>query len=231
MRGFYPRTTRRRGMPMKVTADLRRFLLVRDDFYSDPEEVRRIAQSMKYELTEGITGYMTSQVYHPPGIKRRLEQVLGVKITRWDDDPSQGNGVFYQAFSRGERKEIPGVHYDEPCDDITVLIYLTPDLPVECGTSLWQHRATGLLNAPMPRDARRLNMTLTALREGLERDSERRQKWFEIDRAGYRFNRMVAYASGMLHSASRHYGASLRDGRVYQTYRIGVDWSSCRLYA
>ena len=217
---------------MQPTASgLRRFLLVRDDFYSDPEDVRRIAQSMKFEETGDITGFMTSEVYHPAGVRQRLERVLGVKITRWDEDPDQGNGIFYQAFSRGSQKETPGVHSDEPYEDITVLIYLTPGLPLDCGTSLWQHRTTGLVNAPTQRDARRLKTTLTKLRDRLETDSENRQKWIEIDRAGYRFNRMVAYASGMLHSASRHYGSNLRDGRVYQTYRIGVDWSSCRLYA
>jgi len=217
---------------MKPTANgLRRFLLVRDDFYSDPENVRRIAQSMKFEETGDITGFMTSEVYHPAGMRQRLERVLGVKITRWDEDPDRGNGIFYQAFSRGSQKEMPGVHSDEPYEDITVLIYLTPGLPIDCGTSLWQHRATGLVNAPTQRDARRLKTTLTKLRDRLEVDSENRQKWIEIDRAGYRFNRMVAYASGMLHSASRHYGSNLRDGRIYQTFRIGVDWSSCRLYA
>ena len=82
---------------------LNRFLLVRDEFYSDPEGVRRSALSMAFEPVEGITGYMTTHVYHPPGIKRRLEQVLGIKITRWDDDPDQGNGIFYQAFSSGEQ--------------------------------------------------------------------------------------------------------------------------------
>jgi hypothetical protein len=217
---------------MKPTANgLRRFLLVRDDFYSDPEDVRHIAQSMKFEETGDITGFMTSEVYHPAGVRQRLERVLGVKITRWDQDPDRGNGIFYQAFSRGSQKETPGVHSDEPYEDITVLIYLTPGLPIDCGTSLWQHRATGLVNAPTQRDARRLKTTLTKLRDRLEVDSEKRQKWIEIDRAGYRFNRMVAYASGMLHSASRHYGSNLRDGRIYQTFRIGVDWSSCRLYA
>jgi Family of unknown function (DUF6445) len=217
---------------MKPTANgLRRFLLVRDDFYSDPEDVRRIAQSMKYEETGDITGFMTSEVYHPAGVRQRLERVLGVRITRWDEDPNEGNGIFYQAFSRGSQKETPGVHSDEPYEDITVLVYLTPGLPVDCGTSLWQHRATGLVNAPTQRDARRLKTTLTKLRDRLEVDSEKRQKWIEIDRAGYRFNRMVAYASGMLHSASRHYGSNLRDGRIYQTFRIGVDWSRCRLYA
>jgi hypothetical protein len=217
---------------MKPTANgLRRFLLVRDDFYSDPEDVRRIAQSMTFEHTGDITGFMTSEVYHPAGVRRRLERVLGVKITRWDEDPDEGNGIFYQAFSRGSQKETPGVHSDEPYEDITVLIYLTPGLPIDCGTSLWQHRATGLVNAPTQHDARRLKTTLTKLRDRLEVDSENRQKWIEIDRAGYRFNRMVAYASGMLHSASRHFGSSLRDGRIYQTFRVGVDWSSCRLYA
>lgn len=210
---------------------LRRFLLVRDDFYSDPEDVRRIAQSMKFEETGDITGFMTSEVYHPAGVRQRLERVLGVKITRWDDDPDKGNGIFYQAFSRGSQKETPGVHSDEPYEDITVLIYLTPGLPIDCGTSLWQHRATGLVNAPTQRDARCRKTTLTKLRDRLEVDSENRQKWIEIDRAGYQFNRMVAYASGMLHSASRHYGSNLRDGRIYQTFQIGVDWSSCRLYA
>ena len=217
---------------MKPTAaGLRRFLLVRDDFYSNPEEVRRIAQSMRYKLREGITGYMTSEVYHPAGVRQRLERVLGVSITRWDDDPKKGNGIFYQVFSRGARKETPGVHSDQPDEDITVLIYLTPGLPADCGTSLWQHRATGLVNAPTQRDARRLKTTLTKLRDRLEVDLENRKKWIEIDRAGYRFDRMVAYASGMLHSASRHYGVGLRDGRIYQTYRVGVDSSRCRLYA
>ena len=186
---------------------------------------------MKFEETGDITGFMTSEVYHPGGVRQRLERVLGVKITRWDEDPNEGNGIFYQAFSRGSQKETPGVHSDEPYEDITVLIYLTPGLPIDCGTSLWQHRATGLVNAPTQRDARRLKTTLTKLRDRLELDSENRQKWIEIDRAGYRFNRMVAYASGMLHSASRHFGSNLRDGRIYQTFRIGVDWSSCRLYA
>jgi Family of unknown function (DUF6445) len=214
-----------------TTAEWRRFLLVREDFYSDPVEVRRIAQSMKFEETEDVTGFMTSEVYHQPGVRRRLERLLGVKITRWDEDGDSGNGIFYQAFSRGTQKEVPGVHFDEPYDDITVLIYLTPGLPADCGTSLWRHRKTGLVNAPTQRDARRLGTKLSRLRDRLETDSENRQRWVELDRAGYGFNRMVAYASGMLHSASRHYGANLGDGRIYQTFRIGVDWSSCRLYA
>jgi hypothetical protein len=210
--------------------ELRRFLLVRDNFYDDPNAVRRIAQSMKYRELDGFTGYTSAEVYHPRGVRQRLEKILGVKIARWDEDGGSGNGIFYLAFSGGARKEIPGVHYDEPEDDITVLIYLTPGLPPDCGTSLWRHKATGIVNAPRRTDARRLNTTLTQLRDRLERDSKRKDCWIEIDRAGYGFNRMVAYASGMLHSASRHYGTGIDSGRIFQAFRIGVDWSTSRIY-
>jgi Family of unknown function (DUF6445) len=203
------------------------FLVVRDHFYENPENVRRVAQSMKFIKHSDVTGYSTDDVYHERDIRGRLEQILGVKITRWDR--GDGNGCFYEAYARGNRKEVPGIHCDEPYDDITALVYLTPDLPSVYGTSLWQHISTGLIAAPNRTDAYRLGTTLTKLRDRLERDSENRRLWTEIDRAGYRYNRLVAYPSGLLHSATRHYGSNLQNGRLYQTFRIGVDWRTCKL--
>ena len=211
--------------------DFKRFLVVRDDFYPDPDEVRRIAQSMTFLTNEHFTGLMTHQVYHQSGIRRRLERILSVKITRWDTDPSEGNGVFYGGFSAGKNRELPGIHSDEPYTDITVVVYLTPGIPAGYGTSLWQHERTGIVNAPTAGDARRAKTSLGRLRERLERESTDRSRWVEIDRVGYRYNRMVAYASGMLHSATKHYGANLSGGRIYQTFRLGVDWRTCRLQA
>lgn len=135
---------------------------------------------------------------------------------------------FYESFSRGRHKEVPSVHFDEPCEDITALVYLTPGLPPNCGTSLWRHKSTELSAAPSRKDARRLNKPLAKLRDVLERDSTDWSKWIELDRAGYEYNRLVAYPSGMLHSASRHFGASLTEGRLYQAFRFGIDWSTCR---
>lgn len=203
-----------------------RFLLVRDGFYVAPQLVYRAAQGADYFEPPGWTGFRSRRVYHERGVRQRLERLLGVRITRWDTDPEEGNGVFYQGFSKGSRAEVPGVHADWPYDDITCVVYLTPDLPPDCGTSLWRHRATGLETVPNSADARRLGQPLNELRETLERDALRRNRWIEIDRAGYRFNRMVAYPSAMLHSATRHHGKSSTDGRLYQTFRIGVDWSS-----
>lgn len=207
----------------------KRFLLVKDHFYDDPMEVYRQALGATYYEPEHVTGLRSNAVYHQPGVKKKLERILGIRITRWDTDPMEENGVFYQGLSNGNAKEVPGVHSDEPYNDITVLIYLTPGIPVDCGTSLWRHRQTGLTDPPAPADARRLHMRLGDLREQFERESKHRSKWIETDRVGYQFNRMVAYPSGVLHSASKHYGGSLGTGRLYQTFRIGVDWDSLRM--
>lgn len=205
-----------------------RFLLVCDGFYRDPTAVYRAARAARYEEPDNATGFHSLTVHHEPGLRARLSRLLGLRITRWDTDPEDYNGVFYQGFAAGARREVPGVHYDHPVDDVTAVVYLTPGLPLDCGTSLWMHRATGLTDAPTRADARRLGSTLTELRARLERDSLRRERWLEIDRAGYRFNRLVAYPSGVLHSATRHHGSSIANGRLYQTFRVGVDWTSWR---
>jgi hypothetical protein len=202
------------------------FLFAKDNFYAHPEKVVQAAQKAIYYEPEHATGLRSTTVYHEKGVKEKLEKIIGIKITRWDTDPLEENGVFYQGLSAGSKKEIPGVHSDEPYNDLTIVIYLTPGLPVDCGTSHWMHKATGLQNPAMQSDARRLKRPLQEIRNQLERESKIRSKWIETDRIGYRFNRMVAYPSGILHSATNHYGGSLKGGRIYQTFRVGVDWAS-----
>lgn len=206
-----------------------RFLLVKDNFYDNPEKVLKAAHEAEYYEPEHVTGFRSRTVYHEPGVKAKLEKILGIKITRWDTDPIEENGVFYQGFSKGKRREVPGVHSDEPYNDITVLVYLTPGMPFDCGTSHWMHKQTGLTDPATPADARRLKMKHSVLKELLETESKQRDKWVEIDRAGNRFNRMVAYPSGVLHSATQHYGSDMGNGRIYQTFRIGVDWNTFRM--
>ncbi len=206
-----------------------RFVIVKDNFYNDPLQVYSEALAAEYYEPRYYTGFRSRKVYHQPGVRQKLEKILGIKITRWDTDPKDENGVFYSGYAKGKNKEIPGVHSDLPHDDITVLIYLTPGLPFDCGTSLWQHRQTQLTDPPTAEDARKLKMNVAGLRKLFETDSKQRSKWLEIDRIGYRFNRMVAYPSGVLHSATSHYGATIKDVRLYQTFRIGVDWSTFRM--
>lgn len=207
----------------------KKFILVKDDFYDEPDKVYKEALNATYYEPRYYTGFRSKTVYHEPGIKSKLEKILGITISRWDSDPKDENGIFYQGFSKGSRKETPAVHSDNPYNDITVVIYLTPGLPFECGTSLWMHKQTKLCDPPTAKDARLQNLKISALLKQFEKESKIRNKWIETDRIGYRYNRMVAYPSGVLHSATNHYGGTNKNGRLYQTFRIGVDWNTFKM--
>ena len=206
-----------------------RFIIVKDDFYDDPLKVYKEALNANYHEPKNYTGFRSRNLYHEPGVKQKLEKILGIKINRWDEDPKDENGVFYFGYAKGKHKEVPGVHSDYPHDDITALVYLTPDLPFDCGTSLWMHKKTGLCDPPTAEDGRRLKMKVNDIRNMFEADTKQRSKWVEMDRIGYRFNRLVAYPSGALHSATKHYGSAIDDVRLYQTFRIGVDWKTFQM--
>ena len=96
---------------MSTTA-YQRFVCIRDDFYEDPEKVYRAAKTATYIEHEVATGVRSSTIYHEPGVKRKLERLLGLKITRWDTEPAAENGVFYIGAAQGRLKEKPGIHFE-----------------------------------------------------------------------------------------------------------------------
>ena len=209
---------------------MKRFLRVVDHFYRDPEAVRERALCASYDEPEHLVGYR-SRAYQPRGIKEHIERCFGVRIPKWEDDldaVETCNGVFFTSYSQGSRAEVPGVHYDEPVTWAMFLIYLTPDAPYDAGTSLWQHRKTGLLARPTERDASRLRTSLDRLETIVHRDRHIHERWIEIDRVGNVFNRAVMFPGGLFHSATRHFGSGFRDGRIYQSFHFPVRFTLSR---
>ena len=121
------------------------------------------------------------------------------------------------------------MHSYEPYNDITVLIYLTHHLPIDCGTSVWMRKQTALINPVTPKDAKKMKMNFLDLEYRLERERKNREKWIEIDGVGNQFNRMVTNPSGAFHSATRHFGSDMGNGRIYQRFRIGIDWNTFKM--
>ena len=118
------------------------FVFAKDGFYDDISRLHRAAREVTYHELEHVTGRRSTTVDHEPGVKRRLERLLGIRITRWDTDSAEENGVFYQGFARGAKAETPAIHADWPEDGITIVVYLTSGLPADCGTCLWRHKRT-----------------------------------------------------------------------------------------
>jgi uncharacterized protein DUF6445 len=200
---------------------VRRSVQIADRFYTNPDKIRQKALAMEYSEPEEVTGWRT-QVWQPRAIKKLIEKKFRVQIDYWDDSRSieGGNGVFFTAFSKGERAERVKVHFDEPPDWLSLLVYLTPNAPADCGTSFWQHRETGLTAKPTWRDAVRLGLSREELRQVIERDGWNGKAWIEIDRIGNVYNRAVMFPAGLFHSATHHFGHDLSDGRLYQSFHF-----------
>jgi hypothetical protein len=203
---------------------MQRFIRVADHFYPNPRAVRQRALAMTYTEPENLVGWRT-RCYQPRGIKERIEARFSLRIPYWEEDVDAieaCNGVFFTSYAKGDRGEKVGIHYDDPLTWVMFLIYLTPNAPYDAGTSLWQHKRTGLMKPPSPGDAKRLGSTVEKLLAVLERDSRIRSRWTEIDRVGNVFNRAVMFPGGFYHSASRHFGSGLADGRIYQSFHFPV---------
>ncbi|MGB7923392.1 MAG: DUF6445 family protein [Pyrinomonadaceae bacterium] len=204
---------------------VKRFIQVVDDFYPDPDRIRQSASEMPYSEPETLVGWRT-QAYQPRGVRRLIERKFRVGIKYWENDRTAieiCNGVFFSAFSGGRRAETVGVHFDNPPDWVMLLVYLTPGALYDTGTSLWQHRATGLIAKPTRRDAERLGTSVEELRALLARDGKTPRRWIEIDRVGNVYNRAVMFPGGMLHSATKHFGSNRSNGRLYQSFHFPVD--------
>ena len=194
-----------------------------DSFYTNPQDVRQRALLMNYSEPQNLTGWRTN-VWQPRGIKRLIERSFRVQIDYWENESEieAGNGVFFTAFSNGQHAERVKVHFDEPPDWMSLLVYLTPDAPSNSGTSFWQHRETGLIAKPTKRDAFRLGITREELQSMIERDGFKRKSWIEVDRIGNVYNRAVMFPAGLFHSATHHFGHSLSSGRLYQSFHFPI---------
>ncbi|MBK9414066.1 MAG: hypothetical protein IPN61_11745 [Bacteroidetes bacterium] len=67
----------------------KRFILVKDNFYTDPVKVYKTALKSDFHEPPDCTGLRSKMVYHEPGVKTKLERILGIKINRWDIDPEE----------------------------------------------------------------------------------------------------------------------------------------------
>jgi hypothetical protein len=211
----------------------RNFIHVVDGFYPDPDKTRRWAMETPFTARGGEKQGWGTPAYQPRGIKAHIEKRFGVRIKYWEDRaavPETENGSLYTGFSTGKRMDPLNIHYDrlgpgnykESYGWIILIVYLTPDAPFDAGTSMWQHRGTGLTSGPSIKDAERLKISVDELEETLALDAYRQQRWREIDRVGNVYNRALMFPGVTIHSATRHFGSNLSNGRIIQVFYFAI---------
>lgn len=178
-------------------------ILIIDDFYKNPDEIKVQALAQKFEEDERFYKGKRSPYKHLlPYVKEEFERLLGVTITDWLGQPM--NGIF-QITSGND----PLVWHSDN-QDYAAAVYLTPDAD-DMGTSFWRDKKYGCRrppNHPMEEDKRQManedEMQNMCNEIYSEYNLTHPDNWGLVDKVGAVYNRLVLWDAKLIHSASQY---------------------------
>lgn len=183
-----------------ISKNIRTDLIVCDNFYEDPHAVREYALTLDYHESDYHRGRRTEFQHVFPGTKEKFEELLGKKITGWTEQYGMC-GRFQHCIAED------ALVYHCDLQKYAAMIYLTPNAPYECGTSLWAHKETGI------RHNTHSNICDCFIGGHFDKT-----KFYKTDDIGNVFNRLIIFNGGCIHSASEYFGQDKYDSRLFQIF-------------
>lgn len=176
-------------------------LIVIDDFYSNPFEVRDFALQQEFNIVGNYPGSRTVPFLNE-STKEGLAEILyssSGNVRSWGDD--QYTGCFQICYETDNT----WVHTDS-FNTWSGIVYLTPAAPIEAGTTLYRHKRTGHMSD-----------------YGETYEPNDYSKWEVTDYVGNIFNRLVLFRGDRWHAATSYFGNTLASGRLIQTFFITTE--------
>ena len=192
------------------TVEPQKTVWVVDNFYKNPDLVREHALSREYHIGGIGRGYIGNRTYEQflfPGLKEKFEEIMGKKITKWEEHGMNGR---FQYCWGGQ----PQVWH---CDSQQWggMIYLTPDAPYSCGTSLYAHKKTRARSYHQPGHDINWNGDVPEMLSSQHLDGT----YFEpVDVMGNVYNRLVIFDASCVHSSSGYFGHLKETCRLWQMF-------------
>lgn len=176
-----------------------------DNFYSDPLAIRNYALTLDYHFSDYHRGRRTLDQYVLEGTKESFEKIMGMKIARWTETYAMCG-----RFQHCTCEDNLVYHADE--QKWAAAIYLTPDAPYQCGTSLLAHKKTGIRHC---NDPKIVDVWKDTAPTGNHCDGS---KWDEIDVIANVFNRLVIWDAHCPHTASKYFGFDKYNSRLFHMF-------------
>lgn len=190
-------------------------LIIVDDFYPNPHEIRKVALSCDYpEITVKRTfpGRNSSKNHVVPGLDRVMSHILSEPAVG-STDPNSLHG-FFRITLEGEQGRF-AVHVDATSQQWVGVIYLNTPEQCQGGTSLFRHKGLGTDRTPLT-DKELNDYGATSILDLLEKDGNDPSKWEHLMMVPMRFNRLVIYRPWMWHAPAAPFGNSIETGRLMQ---------------
>lgn len=182
-------------------------LLVIDNFYKNPMDVRDFALSNDFKITGNYPGTRT-QSFATDELKHLLNKIIepfSGLITEFPMEPGSYNGSFQYTTSR----ERSWIHTDS-YNNWGAVIYLTPDAPLTSGTAFYK-----LKNGSMYEDLLK--------REYTDNFSQDHTKWEIVDTVGNVFNRLILFNAKRYHMSMDYFGKDKIDSRLFQVFFFSTE--------
>lgn len=192
--------------PVSFSVASKNSVWIVDNFYDDPDAIREFALSREFDeggFGRGYIGRRTKQQYLFPGLKERFESIMGKKISAWEDHGM--NGRFQTAWS-GE-----ALVYHCDSQRWGGMLYLTPDAPYQCGTTMYANKKT--------RARTYYDKGWDDAWTNIPGDCHLDGTPFEpVDVLGNVYNRLVIFDASCIHSASEYFGTVMENSRLWQMF-------------
>ena len=187
-------------VPSTINRQPNKTVWVVDNFYSDPYAVREYAlkQEFKPEI-EYFKGSRTIEQYFVPGTKEAFERIMGIKIREWESHGMCGRFQYCTA-------QDPLVYHNDG-QTWAAMIYLNPDAPYCTGTSLYASK-NGARRTSDPQYS-------DEVYAGGFYDET---KFELVDSIGNVFNRLFIFDAQNIHAASKYFGQTKEDSRLFHIF-------------
>ena len=190
----------RKNITPKITSNLHVSLVIVDNFYENPDEVRDFALDCKFfHHPDYHKGRRTDDAYRFPQIKESFERILGRKIKNWEN---YGTNGCFQICVAGDQLVY---HFDGQTH--AGILFLTPDAPPNCGTTFYRSKITNKMRVSDEEHS-------VVFQNGFL-DST----FFEVvDVVGNVYNRLALFDAKLIHAASCYFGTNEQNGRLFQLF-------------
>lgn len=199
--------------PLMLNAQHTPTVIIVDDFYENPLEVREWVLSQDFNIVGNYPGSRTKPLLTEE-IKHRIESFVepfSGKITAWSDESNyfNANGSFQYTLDT----DVSWMHTDSNVTDWAGVLYLTPDAPLDSGTGLYRFKDG-------TRFAAESDETQMAL---INQNAGTMEAWEIIDQIGNVFNRLILFNAQHWHRSMEYFGDVKENGRLFQLFFISTE--------
>lgn len=179
-------------------------IIVVDDFYTNPDEVRNFALSQDFNISGNYPGLRTKS-FLSDSCKDAINNLLLYNaggVTDWMVE-NNGEGGGTGSFQICTSQDRTWIHTD-PYNNWAGVCFLTPDAPLSGGTATYIHKKS---------------KERTFIENSLyEKDHYDYTQWEILDRVGNIYNRLVLFRGDLYHASVDYFGNNKENGRLFQLF-------------